>query len=170
MIKNRSEFPTDELGKISKKLSAVSETVSTAESVTSGYLQFLLSQMLQASEIYKGGITAYTLQEKVNLLKVDEKEAKKCDCVSSGISNKMALHTAELFGTDWGIAVTGYATPVQESGFQLFAFFSFAYQNKIIHTEKIELNPDAKGPDAQIHYAEHIITAFKNKCSKHHPA
>lgn len=93
--------------------------------------------MLQASEIYKGGITAYTLQEKVNLLKVDEKEAEKCDCVSNDISSEMTVHVAELFKTEWDIAVTGYATPVQESDFKLFAFFSFAYRNKIIHTEKI---------------------------------
>ncbi len=167
MLKNTSQLPTEELNEISKNLFSAGETVSTAESVTSGYLQFLLSQMIQASEIYKGGITAYTLQEKVNLLQVDEKEAKYCDCVFNAVSNDMALHVAELFKTEWGIAVTGYATPVQESSFKLFAFFSLAYQNKIIHHEKIELNLDLEGPTAQIQYAECIIKTFKKILSKH---
>ena len=160
------KFQTDELNAMSEKLFAVEETVSTAESVTSGFLQFLLSQMLKASEIYKGGLTAYTLQEKVNLLSVDEKEAEKCDCVSLGVSDDMALHVARLFKTDWGIAVTGYATPVEQSGHKLFAFFSIAYRDNIVHSEKINLDLDLKGPDSQIKYAELIIQTFKSILDK----
>ncbi len=52
------------------------ETISIAESVTSGCLQLAFSQMPNASLFYNGGITAYTLPEKVKLLKVNKKKRK----------------------------------------------------------------------------------------------
>lgn len=75
----------------------VEETISVAESVTSGFLQFSFSQMKEASKFYKGGITAYTLDEKVHLLHVDEAEASSCDCVSPNIAETMALSVAKSF-------------------------------------------------------------------------
>ncbi|MDF2932807.1 MAG: damage-inducible protein CinA [Chryseobacterium sp.] len=73
------EFQHSLLDYISRSLKSTHETVSVAESVTSGYLQFSFSQMKDASEFFKGGITAYTLEEKVNLLNVNKEEAEKCD-------------------------------------------------------------------------------------------
>lgn len=119
------EFQHSLLDYISRSLKSTHKTVSVAESVTSGYLQFSFSQMKDASEFFKGGITAYTLEEKVNLLNVNKEEAEKCDCVSQEIAEKMALQVTKSFNTDWGIAITGYATPVPESEFKIFAYFSF---------------------------------------------
>ncbi|MFP3631615.1 CinA family protein, partial [Burkholderia sp. SIMBA_045] len=121
-------------------LKSTHETVSVAESVTSGYLQFSFSQMKDASEFFKGGITAYTLEEKVYLLNVNKEEAEKCDCVSQEIAEKMALQVTKSFNTDWGIAITGYATPVPESEFKIFAYFSFVYKNEVILSKKLELH------------------------------
>jgi nicotinamide mononucleotide (NMN) deamidase PncC len=53
--------------------------------------------MKVASKFFKGGMTAYTLEEKVHLLKVDQAEAWYCDCVSPNIAESMAVNVAQLF-------------------------------------------------------------------------
>lgn len=138
------------------------KTVATAESVTAGQLQFMLSQIQNASDNFRGGITAYTLEEKVNLLGIDEEEARKCDCVSSQIAEDMALQASHLFNTDFGIGVTGYATPVKESNFQLYAHFAISYKMQIIVSEKTELKQSLTGSKAQQEYSEIIARAFEN--------
>ncbi|REC44224.1 CinA family protein [Chryseobacterium pennipullorum] len=142
------------------------ETVSTAESVTAGFLQFSFSQIKDASELFKGGLTTYTLEEKVNLLRVDEKEARQYNCVSRKIAETMALHVSELFNTHWGIAVTGYATPVEESEYKLYAYFSFAYKNKIILSRKMNLYHRKEPLDAQLCYSEFILECLKVEMEK----
>lgn len=142
------------------------ETIAVAESVTSGFLQFSFSQMKNASSFYMGGITAYSLQEKVNLLKVDHQEAEKTNCVSSAIAETMAMNVAEIFGTDWSIAITGYATPVKESSGKLFAYFSITYKGKVVLSERLDLHSRTKAVSAQLYYTEFILGCFKLELDK----
>lgn len=142
------------------------KTVATAESVTAGQLQFMLSQIESAAANFKGGITAYTLEEKVNLLGIDEDEARVCDCVSSQIAEDMALQASHLFNADFGIGVTGYATPVEESHFKLYAYFAISYKMQIIVSEKIALNKNFLGAKAQQKYGENILVTFEGILAK----
>ncbi len=153
--------------RIGECLLSANETVSTAESVTSGFLQFSFSQMKDASRFFKGGLTAYTLEEKVNLLQVNPHEAKQHNCVSPHIAETMALHAAERFNTDWGIGVTGYATPVEESNGKLFAYFAISYRGNIILSEKLDLHSRTKPINAQLYYSEFILGCFKLELDKH---
>ncbi|WET68829.1 nicotinamide-nucleotide amidohydrolase family protein [Sphingobacterium sp.] len=142
------------------------KTVATAESVTAGQLQFMLSQIENAAANFKGGITAYTLEEKVNLLGIDEDEARDCDCVSSQIAEDMALQASHLFNADFGIGVTGYATPVEESQFKLYAYFAISYKMQIIVSEKTELKKNFLGAKAQQKYGENILVTFESILAK----
>jgi PncC family amidohydrolase len=151
---------------IGNYLLEVEETVSVAESVSSGFLQFSFSQMKDASKFFKGGITAYTLDEKVRLLNVDEAEAASCDCVSPNIAETMALNVAKSFKTDWSIAVTGYATPVPESNQKLYAYFSIVYKGQVILSEKLDLHSRTKQVNAQLYYTEFILGCFKLELDK----
>jgi len=151
---------------IGNYLLEVEETVSVAESVSSGFLQFSFSQMKDASKFFKGGITAYTLDEKVRLLNVDEAEAASCDCVSPNIAETMALNIAKSFKTDWSIAVTGYATPVPESNQKLYAYFSIVYKGQVILSEKLDLHSRTKQVNAQLYYTEFILGCFKLELDK----
>lgn len=154
---------------IGQYLKSSKEAVSVAESVTSGYIQFLLSQITNASDSFMGGITAYTLREKVDLLKIDEQTAKENDCVCAAIAEQMALKVSEMFKTEWGIAVTGYATPVEESNFEIFAYYSIAYRKKIVISERITCK-ESVAEDAQIFYAKSIVKSFEkqlNTISEH---
>jgi nicotinamide mononucleotide (NMN) deamidase PncC len=107
----------------------------------------------------KEGITAITSTQKIRHLEIDRKKGEECNCVSEQTSNEMALGVCELFGTDWGIAITGYATPVPESDFKLFAYFSICFDREIKLTERIDLK-DEKPEEAQLKYVNTILETF----------
>ncbi|WP_419870861.1 CinA family protein [Chryseobacterium sp. CT-SW4] len=160
------EFQKSTLEYISHSLLTTDETISIAESVTSGFLQLAFSQMPNASLFYRGGVTAYTLPQKVQLLNIDEKEAQECNCVSQNIADNMALNVAKLFETDWSIAITGYSTPIRHSNYRLFCYFSFSYKNEIILSKKLELHPKTQALNAQLYYTEFILGCFKSEMNK----
>lgn len=146
---------------IREKLKNKEETVAVAESVTSGLLQWVLASIEEASQFYQGGITAYNIGQKYRHLHIEPIHALHCNCVSTKISEQMALQVCDLFHSHWGIAVTGYAVPGVESGNKVYAFFSIAYQQKIVQSETIE--PALTDPEAiQYFYATQIIDAFIN--------
>ncbi|MFP3598602.1 CinA family protein [Chryseobacterium sp. SIMBA_029] len=160
------EFQKDILEYISQALITTGETISVAESVTSGSLQLAFSQMPNASLFYKGGVTAYTLPIKVKMLHVNKNEAEHCDCVSENIAQTMALEIAKLYGTDWSIATTGFCTPIRSSAYKIFAYFSFVYKGEIVLTKKLELHPKTEALNAQLYYTEFILGCFKNEVSQ----
>lgn len=160
------EFQKNLLEYISQSLMTAGETISIAESVTSGCLQLAFSQMPNASLFYNGGITAYTLPQKVKLLNVEQEEAEECDCVSENIAETMALNVAKIFDSDWSIATTGYCTPIRNSSYRIFAFFSFAYKGEIILTKKLELHPKTQALNAQLYYTEFILGCFKSEINQ----
>ncbi|WP_172282904.1 CinA family protein [Chryseobacterium sp. LAM-KRS1] len=160
------KFQENLLQYISQSLLKTGETIAVAESVTSGLLQLAFSQMPNASLFYNGGITAYTLPQKVIFLDVDQKEAEECDCVSENIAKTMALSVARLFDTDWSIATTGYCTPVRSSSYKIFSYFAFSYKGEIILSKKLELHPKTDALDAQLYYTEFILGCFKSELNQ----
>ncbi|MDN3693222.1 nicotinamide-nucleotide amidohydrolase family protein [Chryseobacterium tructae] len=160
------EFQQNLLEYISQSLITTGETISVAESVTSGCLQLAFSQMPNASLFYKGGITTYALPEKVRLLKVNIHEAEEYDSVSENIAETMALHVAHLFESDWSISTTGYCTPIRNSSYKIFAYFSFSYKGEIVLTKKLELHPKTQALNAQLYYTEFILGCFKSELNQ----
>lgn len=156
------KFQQNLLEYISNSLITVNETVSIAEGVTSGLIQFAFSQMPNTSLFYKGGITTYTLPEKVKFLNIDRIEGHENNCVTQNIADIMALNVSKSFDTDWGIASTGYAIPTRNSGFKIFSFFSFSYKGEIILSKRIELHSKTQALDAQLYYTEFILGCFKS--------
>src|SRR4051794_32647968 len=86
-------------------------TLSVAESLTSGQVQTRIGAISGASQFFLGGVTAYTLEQKVQLLGVDRSLAEPVDCVSAEVAEQMARGACRLFGSDVSIATTGYAEP-----------------------------------------------------------
>lgn len=97
-------------------LAAPRLTVAAAESVTAGNIQARIAAISGASKFFLGGVTAYTIDQKVNLLRVDRAAAEKVNCVSAEIAEQMACGVCELFGSDLGVATTGYAEPSPNDG------------------------------------------------------
>ncbi len=71
------KFQQSLLDYISTSLITMNETVSIAESVTSGLIQLAFSQMANAKLFYKGGITTFTLPEKVSFLDINRIQAEE---------------------------------------------------------------------------------------------
>jgi nicotinamide-nucleotide amidase len=91
-------------------------TLAVAESLTCGHVQSGVGAISGASNFFLGGITAYTLDEKVRHLGVDRRAARRVDCVSAEVAREMARGVCRLFGSDLGVATTGYAEPKPSSG------------------------------------------------------
>ncbi|MFD2524057.1 CinA family protein [Emticicia soli] len=127
---------------IRKFLLVNQETIAVAESVTSGFIQAAFSMAEEASQFYQGGITAYNLGQKYRHLRIEPIHALKCNCVSEKIAQDMALHVCDLFHSNWGIGITGYAAPVPESDNELYAYYAIAHKNKIILARKISAQKD----------------------------
>ena len=85
-------------------------TLAVAESLTCGRLQALIGEISGASEYFLGGITAYTLEQKVRHLGVDRATAKRVNSVSATVAEQMARGVGEMFGSHLGLATTGYGS------------------------------------------------------------
>jgi len=160
-------YQENEVSGIKDHMLEKGETLAVAESVTAGHLQAALSLAEGATEFFQGGITAYNMGQKARHLRVDPIHALSCNCVSERIAEEMAFHTLALFSSHWAIAITGYAAPVPELGIKnLFAFYSIAFDNKILITEKLT----AAGDDilkVQLYYTNQVLIRFHNYL-KHH--
>lgn len=160
------ELPKSLLRDIGQYLSDFDETVSVAENITSGFLQFSFSQIPHASKVFKGGLTVYDKIQKENLLRVSSESLAEENIVSEKISLEMALKVAEVFETDWGIGITGsiHSSNISES--KTLAHFSFSHKNKIIFSTILELHPRTVPINAQLYYAEFLLGCFKCELSK----
>lgn len=89
-------------------------TLGVAESLTCGRLQARIGAISGASEFFLGGVTAYSLDQKVRHLGIDRAEAQAVNGVSARVAEQMARGACVLFGADLGVATTGYAEPSAE--------------------------------------------------------
>ena len=157
-----------------KDISAIKEfmlkhrqTLSVAESVTSGHLQAAFSLADGATEFFQGGITAYNLGQKSRHLKVEPIHAASANCVSEKVTEQMAIQALDLFSSDWSIAITGYAAPIPEIGIEdLFAFYAVAYQGKLVELKKITVDREEELYDVQVYYTNIVLSAFNKYLKK----
>ncbi len=106
-------------------------TLAAAESLTCGRVQARVGEISGASNFFRGGITAYTLDQKVRHLGVDRTAARRVNSVSAEVACQMARGVCRLFGSDLGVATTGYAEPSEkESVADPFAWWAIAHRRR----------------------------------------
>jgi nicotinamide-nucleotide amidase len=150
-------YPKIIVDKVRDRLIESRMTIAVAESVTAGHLQAALSIANDAAMFFQGGITAYNLGQKCRHLSVEPIHAEECDCVSEKTAADMAKNVCRLFVSDYGVGVTGYATPAPEKGInELFACVAIAHGDTIILSKKITPGND-KAFDAQVTYTELVL-------------
>jgi nicotinamide-nucleotide amidase len=86
-------------------------TLAVAESLTGGRLQARISSISGASEFFLGGMTAYSLDQKVRHLGVNRAQAEAVNSVSAAVAEQMARGACGHFRADVAAATTGYAEP-----------------------------------------------------------
>ncbi len=147
-------------------LTSRKETISVAESVTSGFLQGALSTAEKASEFFQGGITTYNLGQKYRHLLIDPINAATCNCVSEKISEEMSLNVCGLFKSNWGIGVTGYAAAVKESENKLFAYYTISLNGTPVIKDKVSVET-GEPLEVQLFYVNKILEKFNSYIKIH---
>lgn len=86
-------------------------TMATAESCTGGLLASALTDVPGASKVFIGGLVCYTNEAKMEMLDIPECLLLQHGAVSAECAAAMATGVAEKFGSDYALAVTGFAGP-----------------------------------------------------------
>lgn len=151
------DFYQDLANKAGQILKEKNQTIAVAESVTAGQLQTSLSLADGAMDFFQGGITAYNLGQKSKHLGIDPIHALCTDCVSENIATVMAIEVSKLFNCQWGIGITGYATPVPEKNIEeLFACYAICFKGNA--KECATLNASKAEPlQVRQFYTEHVL-------------
>lgn len=87
------------------------KTIAVAESCTGGLVSNLITNVPGSSVYFMGGITAYSNQAKIDLLKVPEKIVQEEGAVSRSCAVTMAQNARMILRSDIGIGLTGIAGP-----------------------------------------------------------
>jgi nicotinamide-nucleotide amidase len=144
----------DEIG---EKLKNKNQSIALAESVTGGLLQAAFSNAKEASFFFQGGITAYNIGQKYRHLLVEPLHAIECNCVSQKVSEQMSINVCNLFLSDYGIGITGYAAKMPEKNInELFAYYAISLNNKIVDHGKITTDAE-EGLPAQLVYVNTVL-------------
>ena len=98
---------------IAKKLIKSNYTLSVAESLTGGLLSARLTSFPGASNFFKGSVTAYNTNVKINTLGVNKKTIKNHSVVSKEVADEMASNIKNILNSDFSISTTGNAGPTK---------------------------------------------------------
>ncbi|MBI2517552.1 MAG: CinA family protein [Opitutae bacterium] len=136
-------------------------SLAAAESLTGGHLQAQITSVAGASEYFLGGLTTYTLVQKVKHLGVSRAHAARVDCVSQRVAVEMALGACEFFGADLGVATTGYAQPNKARGVKVpFAWWAICQRQRggqaAVWSGRVEV-PDAERTEVQARVAATVL-------------
>ena len=105
-------------------------TISTAESCTGGLIGELITDIPGASEVYLGGIIAYSNITKMKLLNIPSKILDEHTAISKETACAMAENIKRLTGSDISISSTGNAGPTPADGKEVGeVYISVCYKN-----------------------------------------
>ncbi len=96
---------------VSDMLRKRGETLSSAESCTGGAIAARFTALSGASDIFVGGVVAYSNSVKMAMLGVKESTLEQYGAVSQEVACQMAEGVRKALGSTYGIATTGIAGP-----------------------------------------------------------
>lgn len=92
-------------------LNSKMETVAVAESCTGGLLSKLLTDRSGSSAVFRGGVVVYSNEAKTDVLGADPADIEKKGAVSEEVVRSIAAGATRVFGSGYGIGVSGVAGP-----------------------------------------------------------
>ncbi|WP_117211841.1 CinA family protein [Allorhizocola rhizosphaerae] len=98
------------------RLSALGQTLATAESLTAGLVAATIVDVPGSSKVFRGGLVVYATDLKHSLAGVDAGLLEREGPVSHDVALALALGARERCGADWGVSTTGVAGPTPQDG------------------------------------------------------
>ncbi|WP_435117926.1 CinA family protein [Candidatus Pelagibacter bacterium nBUS_49] len=94
-----------------KKLINKKLTISVAESCTGGLLAHNLTKLANSSKYFQMGLTTYSNQAKIKILKVNKNIIKKYGAVSKECCKSMVQNLSKISRSNINVSITGIAGP-----------------------------------------------------------
>jgi nicotinamide-nucleotide amidase len=94
-----------------KKLIKKRLTISVAESCTGGLLAHNLTKLANSSKYFQMGLTTYSNQAKIKILKINKKIIKKYGSVSEECCKSMVQNLNKISKSKINVSITGIAGP-----------------------------------------------------------
>ena len=94
-----------------KKLIKKRLTISVAESCTGGLLAHNLTKLANSSKYFQMGLTTYSNQAKIRILKVNKNIIKKYGAVSKECCISMVQNLSKISKSKINVSITGIAGP-----------------------------------------------------------
>ena len=96
---------------IHQKLIKKKLTISVAESCTGGLLAYNLTKLANSSNYFQMGLTTYSNQAKIKILKVNKHIIKKYGAVSKECCKAMVKNLSKISKSRINVSITGIAGP-----------------------------------------------------------
>jgi nicotinamide-nucleotide amidase len=94
-----------------KKMIKKKLTISVAESCTGGLLAHNLTKLANSSKYFQMGLTTYSNQAKMRILKVNKNIIKKYGAVSNECCRAMVQNLSKISKSKINVSITGIAGP-----------------------------------------------------------
>jgi len=94
-----------------KKLIKKKLTISVTESCTGGLLAHNLTKLANSSKYFQMGLTTYSNQAKIKILKINKKIIKKYGAVSEECCKSMVQNLNKISKSKINVSITGIAGP-----------------------------------------------------------
>lgn len=117
-------------------------TVATAESLTGGLVSAVLTSVSGASRTYGGGVVAYTVTAKHQLLGVPNELLAEHGPVHEQTARAMAVGARRVFDTTYAMATTGVAGPNAHGGRPAGTVFIACADDRSCRVEELRLRGD----------------------------
>ena len=99
------------MNSLHKKLIKKKLTISVAESCTGGLLAHNLTKLANSSKYFQMGLTTYSNQAKIKILKVNKNIIDKYGAVSKECCKAMVLNLSKISNSKINVSITGIAGP-----------------------------------------------------------
>ncbi len=105
-------------------------TLGVVESATGGLLSHLITNVPGSSDYYKGSVTSYANETKINVIGVKAATLEKYGSVSPQVAEEMAAGGRKVMGVDICLADTGIAGPGRETPGKAVGLFYIGMADK----------------------------------------